>query len=81
MEKYKVADGVTLTAKGVIYKAGDVLPEDILSDESAKKQLLAAKKIVSDKDKGEAKAESKKDEGKKAEKPEAEKPAKSKAEK
>ena len=29
-KKYKVAKDVALTAKGVIYKPGDVLPEDLL---------------------------------------------------
>lgn len=52
-KKYKVAEGVALTAKGVIFRAGDEVPADVLTDESAR-ALLAAKKIVADK--GEAPA-------------------------
>lgn len=58
-KKYKVAKDVALTAKGVIYKPGDELPEGILTKEQ-QETLLKAKKIV------EATAEEKKtdDEGK-----------------
>lgn len=44
-KKYKVAKDVALTAKGVIYKSGDVLPEDLL-DKKQKETLTKAKKIV-----------------------------------
>lgn len=44
-KKYKVAKDVALTAKGVIYKSGDVLPEDLL-DKKQKETLAKAKKIV-----------------------------------
>ena len=44
-KKYKVAKDVALTAKGVIYKPGDELPEDILTKEQ-QETLLKAKKIV-----------------------------------
>lgn len=44
-KKYKVAKDVALTAKGVIYKPGDVLPEDLL-DKKQQETLAKAKKIV-----------------------------------
>ena len=44
-KKYKVAKDVALTAKGVIYKPGDVLPEDLL-DKKQQETLVKAKKIV-----------------------------------
>ena len=44
-KKYKVAKDVALTAKGVIYKPGDVLPEDLL-DKKQQETLTKAKKIV-----------------------------------
>ena len=44
-KKYKVAKDVALTAKGVIYKPGDVLPEDLL-DKKQQETLDKAKKIV-----------------------------------
>ena len=44
-KKYKVAKDVALTAKGVIYKPGDELPEGILTKEQ-QETLLKAKKIV-----------------------------------
>lgn len=43
-KKYKVSKGVCLTAKGVMYKEGDEIPGDLLTDESVK-ALLAKKKI------------------------------------
>ena len=63
-KKYKVADGVALTAKGVMFKAGDALPADVLTDDTIK-TLVAAKKIVEDK--GESKSEEKKSDDKKSE--------------
>ena len=48
-KKYVVAEGVALTAKGIIYKPGEEIPEGILSQESIQK-LSAAKKIVEGKD-------------------------------
>lgn len=50
-KKYKVAGGVALTAKGVMFKAGDSLPADVLTDDTIK-TLVAAKKIVEDKNAG-----------------------------
>lgn len=44
-KKYKVAKDVALTAKGVIYKPGDVLPKDLL-DKKQQETLAKAKKIV-----------------------------------
>lgn len=44
-KKYKVAKDVALTAKGVIYKPGDVLPEDLL-DKKQQETLAKAKKIM-----------------------------------
>lgn len=71
-KKYVVAEGVALTAKGIIYKPGEEIPEGVLSQESIQK-LSAAKKIVEEKDGAQpAKAEPKKEEAKKAEKPKAE---------
>lgn len=61
-KKYKVCEGVALTAKGVMFKAGDEIPADVLTDETIK-TLVAAKKIAEDK--GE-KADDKKADGKKA---------------
>lgn len=43
-KKYKVSKGVCLTAKGVMYKEGDEIPGDLLTDESVK-ALLSKKKI------------------------------------
>ena len=43
-KKYKVSKGVCLTAKGVMYKEGDEIPGELLTDESVK-ALLAKKKI------------------------------------
>ena len=43
-KKYKVSKGVCLTAKGVMYKEGDEIPGDLLTDESVK-ALLSMKKI------------------------------------
>lgn len=45
-KKYKVSKGVCLTAKGVMYKEGDEIPGELLTDESVK-ALLAKKKIES----------------------------------
>lgn len=63
-KKYKVAEGVALTAKGVMFKAGDAIPAEVLTDDNTK-ALLAAKKIVEDK---EAAASAKSDEKKSDEK-------------
>lgn len=43
-KKYKVSKGVCLTAKGVMYKEGDEIPGELLTDESVK-ALLSKKKI------------------------------------
>lgn len=43
-KKYKVSKGVCLTAKGIMYKEGDEIPGELLTDESVK-ALLAKKKI------------------------------------
>lgn len=43
-KKYKVSKGVCLTAKGVMYKEGDEIPGDLLTDKSVK-VLLSKKKI------------------------------------
>lgn len=69
--KYMVAEGVSLTAKGIIYKPGDEIPEGVLSEESIQK-LSAAKKIVGGKEKEKetaqpVKAKAKKEEAEKAE--------------
>lgn len=48
-KKYVVAEGVALTAKGIIYKPGEEIPEGVLSQESIQK-LSAAKKIIEGKD-------------------------------
>ena len=51
-KKYKVAKDVALTAKGVIYKPGDVLPEDLLDKKQKEGKHYyvaishAAKKLV-----------------------------------
>lgn len=65
-KKYKVAEGVALTAKGVMFKAGDSIPAEVLTDDNTK-ALLAAKKIVEDK------GDSAKSDGKKAAEEEAKK--------
>ena len=58
-KKYKVAEGVALTAKGVIYKEGAVVPDELLNDDNTK-TLLAAKKIVEFKGEAESNADDKK---------------------
>ena len=61
-KKYKVSKGVCLTAKGVMYKEGDEIPGDLLTDESVK-ALLAKKKIeASEKKAAEAEAKKKAEE-------------------
>lgn len=62
-KKYKVADGVALTVKGVVLGAGEAIPENTLED-STIQTLVKAKKIVEDK--GETKSEDKKADDKKA---------------
>ena len=59
-KKYKVAKDVALTAKGVIYKPGDVLPEDLL-DKKQQETLAKAKKIVEVTAEDEKKADDAKD--------------------
>ena len=70
-KKYVVAKGVALTAKGIIYKPGEEIPEGVLTEESIQR-LSAAKKIVEEKDG--AQPEKPKDEKSKDEKPKDEKP-------
>lgn len=65
-KKYKVAEDVALTAKGVMFKAGDAIPAEVLTDDNTK-ALLAAKKIVEDKEAAtSAKSDEKKSDDKKA---------------
>ncbi len=48
-KKYKVADGNAVVVKGVVLKPGASIPAGAVSAEAIK-QLVAAKKIVEDKD-------------------------------
>ena len=60
-EKYKVAEGVSLTAKGIIYKPGAEIPADVLP-EGRVAVLLKAKKIVEANGKAEPQAASRRQE-------------------
>lgn len=62
-KKYKVADGVALTVKGVVLGAGEAIPENALED-STIQTLVKAKKIVEDKGDASTGSASKSDEKK-----------------